>query len=325
MPGGFSVNTRQTWVQLADIAKPTGGGLTVTNLPKAEILASILLAIRGTIAGTLTVPNALGLASALNRLRISANNGIDIFNCSGRMYHYGLRECLESEYGDPSGQSNARSAVATGVVNLDMIIPIALDMRDPIGLVSLQSDQLQLTMTMDWLADGSVATGATVALTATPYLELFTVPPQRQDNPDYSLFHVFLEDQQSVAGAGDFIYSPLRAGLYLQLIHLLGDGAAGFDQFNAYKLRINQLNYLRSSDVKLLDLESRRMRMRPRVPGAIPLDFLASDGLGVYGSQRDAVNSLMLTNLESIITAAGGTYPATLATGRRMLIAAPAA
>jgi hypothetical protein len=321
--GGFQANTRQTWVQLADIARPTGGGLTVTNLPKAEILASILLAVRGTIGGTVGTVNALGFAAALNRVRVSANNGIDLFNCGGPMYHYGLRECLESEYGDPSGQSNARSAVTATAANLDMIIPIAINMRDPIGLVSLQSDQLQLTLTIDWLADaGLTSTGTFSNWVATPYLELFTVPPQRQDNPDYSLFHVFLEDQQQVAGAGDYIYSPLRAGLYLQLIHGLGWGAAGTDAFTAYKLRINQLNYLRSTDVKLLDLECRRMRNRARVAGAIPIDFLASDGLGVYGSQRDALNSLMLTNLESIPTATGA---GTLFTGRRMLIAAPAA
>lgn len=323
MAGGFQANTRQTWVQLADITRPTGGGLTTTALPKAEILASILLAIRGSIGGAVGSVNALGFASVLNRVRLSANNGIDLFNISGAGYHYGLRECLESEYIDPSGQSNARSAVTATTYNLDMIIPVALNMRDPIGLISLQSDQLQVNLNLDWAADTVVtSTGTPFTGTATPYLELFTVPPQRVDNPDYSLFHVILEDQQAVSGAGDYIYSPLRAGLYLQLIHGLGWGAAGADGFNAYKLRINQLNYVRSSDIKLLDLESRRMRGRARIAGAIPIDFLASDGLGTYGSQRDAVNSLALTNLESIPTATGA---GTLYSIRRMIIAAPAA
>src|SRR5215510_1386422 len=141
MAGGFVANTRRKIVQLPTQTRPVGGGTTSINLPKTGLLAAIVVAIRGSIAGTLTVPNALGMASIISRVRLTLNSGIDIFNVSGAGYHYLLREALESEYTDIAGQSNARSAVTAAAFNLDMLIPVAINMRDPLGLILLQNEQ----------------------------------------------------------------------------------------------------------------------------------------------------------------------------------------
>src|SRR5215469_8536273 len=156
MAGGFVANTRRKVVQLPTQTRPAGGGTTSINLPKTGLLAGIFLAIRGTVGGTVTTANALGYASIINRIRLTLNSGIDIFNVSGAGYNYLLREVVESEYVDISGQNNARSAVAAGAFNLDMFIPVAINMRDPLGLILLQNEQTLLTLNIDWNADGNV-------------------------------------------------------------------------------------------------------------------------------------------------------------------------
>jgi len=309
MAGGFVANTRRKVVQLPTQTRPTGGGTTSINLPKTGLLAGIFLAIRGSIAGTLTVPNALGFASIINRVRLTLNSGIDIFNVSGAGYNYLLREVIESEYVDISGQNNARSAVTAAAFNLDMFIPVAINMRDPLGLILLQNEQTLLTLNIDWTTDTTVATGATVTATAIPYIELFTVPVDPQDFPPINIIHQILEDQQAISGAQDWVYNWPRGNTYLQVLHGVGIGAAGADGFSKAQIRVNQSDYLQSTDIPYLDLEFRRIRGRARPAGAIFFDLLGTSGLGNYGLTRDVFNSSLVTDLASVITT-GAAYTA---------------
>ena len=320
MAGGFSVNTRRKILPLTGaITRPVGGGtFGPLTLPKTGLLARIYLALRGSVAGTLTAPNALGMASIISRVRVQANSGIDIFNVSGAGYHYLLRNVLESEYIDPVGQSNATSAVTATTFNLDMVIPIALDMRDPTGLIMLQNEQTIVNLFIDWLADASVATGATVTLTTgDAFLEVFTVPPDPKDWPPLNVVHQCLEDQQAVAAAGDFPYYWPRGNTYVGIYHGLGIGAAGADNFSRFAVRVNQSDYLQSTPVDYLDVEYRLLRGRARPAGGMFVDLLGTSGLGVYGLPRDMFNSALVTDLASVITASGA---GTLTTVRRQLV-----
>jgi len=317
MAGGFVANTRRKIIQLPTMSRPTGGGTSYINLPKTGLLASIHLAIRGSIAGTLTVPNALGMASVLTRVRVTLNSGIDLFNVSGAGYQYGLREMLGSEYIDPHGQSTARSAVTATAFNLDMVIPISINDRDPLGLIMLQNEQTLVTLYADWNADTNVATGATITATIQPYLELFTVPVDPQDYPPLNIVHQVLEDQQQVTGTGDYTYNWPRGNTYVQIFHGLGIGAAGADNFSRYQLRVNQSDYLQNTDVPYHDLEFREKRGRARPAGGIYIDLLATSGLGNFGLTRDVFNSALVTDLASVITA---TATGTLYTVRRQLV-----
>lgn len=317
MAGGFTVNTRRKIVQLPTQARPAGGGTTSINLPKTGLLSRIFCAIRGSVSGTLTAPNALGFASVLNRTRLTINSGIDLYNVSGAGYHYLLRNAVGSEYIDPQGQSNATSAVSAASFNLDEIIPVAINTRDPLGYVMLQNEQTLLTLNIDWNADGNVATGATVNATAELYAELFTVPVDPADYPPLNVVHQCLEDQQAVAAAGDYPYAWPRGNTYLQTLHGFGIGASGADNFSQFAVRVNQSDYLQRSDIPLLDMEYRDFRGRARPAGAIMVDLLATSGLGNFGLTRDVFNSALVTDLASVITASGA---GTLYTVRRQLV-----
>lgn len=316
----FSRNTTQIRYQMGTLTRPVGGG-TTTSLPlnRVGLLAYLHLAIRGAVAGTLTVPNALGMASIVNRVRLTANAGVDLVNFSGAGYHYGVRNVLESEYIDPVGQSNATSAVTATAFNLDMVIPIQVNLRDPIGLVNLQDTGATMTLALDWLADASVATGATVTGTCIPYLILYTVPPSQDDLPDLTIVHTWIEDQRAVAGAGDTNYDWLLGSQYLQMLHMLGVGAAGTDNFTKYTLRMQQNSFPLIYDVPGLDIEYRWLRGRARPAGLIAIDRLASSGLGNYGTIRDVFDSGKATDAASIITAAGAGTLITIRRGLQVL------
>lgn len=316
-PGNFSANTA-LWTQpMAAITRPVGGGTSpVAILPRVGLLAQLRLAIRGAVAGSLSAPNTLGMASIVNRIRLNINGNLDLISLSGWGYHYGLREGLDSEYGDPCGQSNARAAVTATTFNLDMYIPIMINRRDPIGLINLQDTGLTASLYVDWLADATVATGATVTGTCTPYLDLFTIPPNPADMPNLSVVQTIVEDQRAVVGAGVFQYDFLLGYQYLQWYHMLGIGASGADGFTQYQLRMQQNMFPITHDVPSLDTEYRSMRYRARVAGLILIDRMGSSGLGDYGLMRDMFDSTALTDMASLITATGA---ATLYTVRRGL------
>jgi hypothetical protein len=103
----------------------------------------------------------------------------------------------------------------------------------------------------------------------------------------------------------------------MQMLHGLGIGAAGSDAFNKVALRVNQSDYLQNTPPDYLDLEHRLYRGRARPAGGIFFDFAASSGLGCYALARDLVNSALVTDLATVITATGA---GTLYTVRRQLL-----
>lgn len=313
----FQRNSTQFRYPMAAITRPTGGGPSpVVTLPRVGFLARLDLAIRGSVAGTLSAPNALGMASIVSNFTLQANAGVQIASMSGAAYHYGVREVIESEYIDPNGQSNARSAVTATTFNLDITLPISVNMRDPIGLINLQDVGATIQFVITWLADASVATGATVTATCTPYLTLYTVPPDEDNWPDLSIVQTWIEDSRAVGGAGIVTYDWLLGQQYLQILHMLGVGASGSDLWSLYQLRSQQNVFPLQYDVAGMDIEYRYYRGRARVAGLIPIDRLATSGLGNYGTVRDVFDSAKSTDAASLITATGA---GTLITVRRGL------
>lgn len=313
----FDGATRSKFIKLPDLIKGVGANTQRLQLPKTGLAARLYLAIRGSIAGTLSAPNAYGKASIIRGVRLEANSGIAICNISGAGYHYLLRQVQQNE-SDVNPQSDARSAVATGAFNLDMVIPIALNQRDALGLIMLQSEQSIFTLYVDFEADSLVATGATVTCTVTPYLELFTVPSNREDWPRLDTVHQILEEDLLIPGAGQVTYPWPRGNRYLQVIHGLGFGPAGSDGFSGnVQVRINQSEYLMDCDAKFLDLYRPFTGFLQRLAGTIPLDYMGSAGMGVYDKTRDTIDSSKLTDLATILTATGA---GTLKTIRRQLV-----
>lgn len=314
----FNQSTRQKFVQLPTQTRPTGGGITSLVLPKTGLLARLWLKIRGSVAGSLSNPNAFGFSSVLRRVQLVTNSAITLFDVSGPGYFYLLADMLESEYIRQFGQNNAKTAVTATTFILDMVVPVASNLRDPLGMIMLQNEQTVVTLQINWEADANVATGATVTATCVPWMEFFTVPLDPRSWPPLNIIHQILQDSQDVSGSGDVTYNWPRGNTYMQLIHGLGYAASGADNFTAFKVRVNQSDYLfNAADLGILDMQYEFYHGGARPAGVIPFDMLATSGLGNYGSTRDMFNSALVTDLASVITASTS---GTLDSIRRQLV-----
>lgn len=311
-------NTRLFTTDLGSKARPAGGGLVTYDLPRVGILAGIQLIISGTLGGTLTSPNALGMASIINRIKLTVNSGIALWDVSGAGYHYLVRDHLEHNI-DVVSQSNARSAISAAAFDLAMWLPVAINSRDPMGLVNLQNEQTALQLQINWEADANVASAPTFTNPIVqPFLQLLTVPISREDWPDFSYLQTFSEESQAVSGAGQVTFNWPRSNIYLGMYHGLGIGAAGSDNFTNAQLRVNQSQYLEPNMTPAyLDKTFSRYRGRTRPAGLIDFDLLASSGLGNYAASRDAIDTSQLTDIATIANASGA---GTLFSVKRQLV-----
>lgn len=314
----FDTATRRIIKPMPAQSKSSSGQSLTFQLPPANILARIWLLITGTVAGSLSAPNANGMASIVRRVRLTANSGQDLWNVSGYGYHYGPRQ-FSGLYRDPFPASNARSAVTATTFDVSMLLDLQVNQRDQLGFIMLQNRQTVLNLTVDFEADATVATGATVTATVTPVLEMFTVPTNDKDIPDFGTVLMVLEDAQSVGGAMDFVYTWQRGGTYLSLHHLAGAAVSAADSWSRVLLRSNQAFNIAEYTPGSLSAEFAYNHPggMTRNLGHIPLDFTGSSGLGMFGTARDLINSAALTNVESVITTTGAL---TLTSIRRQLV-----
>lgn len=314
----FNSLTRNKMARLPLLTRPTGGGTVQAQLPKSGFLASLHLIIRGSVAGALSAPNAQGFASIVRRVRLTTNAGIDIVNISGPGYFQLLQNLLETGAFVPTTQNQGGTVVTATTFNLDMYIPLMINRKDPIGLVHLQNEQTVVTLSVEFEADATVATGATVTATVDPYIEFFTVPGSVEAYPPLNVLHIIQEENQVVSGAGDVQYSPPRGNIYLALAHGMGMAASGADTWSRAFLRLNQTDNIYADDVpNHQDFLFRLLHGRARPLGTIFFDFMGNSGFGSYGLTRDVIDSSLVTDFQSVITATGAT---TLYTMRRQLL-----
>lgn len=314
----FQDNTRRKVIPLTSQAKGSTNPLT-WDVPKTGLLAGIYLSISISITGTLSAPNALGVSSAVRKVRVVTNGGIDLINISGAGYAYLLRDHLE-DYVDVSPQNQGKTAPSVATFNLDMYLPIALNARDAVGLFMLQNEQTLCQISVEFETDATVATGATITGTVQPFVEFFTVPVDPKEYPPLNVVQQVLEDQRAIASVGDLDYSWPRGNTYVQVLHGYGIGSSGVDtKWSRARLIVNQSEIIYDYTNTALAMEFAKSHGRVKVPGVIPFDMIGTSALGTLGSSRDLLFSALVTDLISRITIA--TQPDTLFTVRRQLIA----
>ncbi len=313
----FQDKTRRRIIPMPSKAKGTESPLQF-RISKAGILAGIMLDIQGTLAGTLSNLNALGKASVISRVRVSINSGVELHSFTGPQYHYLIRDQLE-DFKDVVPFTDARSAVAAAAYNVSMYIPIAINLRDPIGLFMLQNEQTEVVVSVEFEADANIATGITShTATVQPHLIIFSTPENKQDWPDFSILHSIIAESRAIAATGEQSYKLLRGNTYLGLYAAYGMGVSGSDKFDAVSIRALQSDRVETWNVAALNMGFSLTHGRARLAGTIPLDWIGTSGLGSYGSARDAIPSALISDLELVVNATA--QPDTLHLVRRQLI-----
>lgn len=306
------------------IARPVGGGQVTVDIPRSGFLARVYLQYSATIAGTLSAPNQWGVPSVLRHVRVSLNTGTDLVRISGPGYHYGLREGLDLGF-DPVPQAS-RAAVTAATFNQDMVLPIAANLRDTLGLVNLQAEDTLAQLSIDFEADATVATGATITGSVTPYYDVFEVPADPASWPKtLGLYIQTIEDQVSVPAGADYTYNWPRGGTYISTAHIFAPGytraqlryqQSGFPYDFDPAGHLTQINSLTQRDFTLSGTAITGFNKR------IFFDRAKTSGLGMFAMGRDEINSARLTDLATVITPVGA---GTLINVRRQIVRSNAA
>lgn len=319
----WEMATRLRSIVLPSLTRPQGGGITRIDLPKVGILNKLYLGITGSIAsGGLSALSAYGKSSIVSRVRLSLNSGVDLINISGPGYAWLLRDFI-NDYRDPGVDTDARSVVATGNYDVSMVLPVAINDRDPLGLVMLQNEMTLASLEVTWAADAAVATGITAASfpgTVVPIMEYFEVPSKREDWPRFDVLHTVLEDNQTVSAAGELVYQIPRGASLLGVYHL-----APTNGITTARLRAQQGNIIYDTVANSRAQEFQLTHGRTAVlAGAITgngkrvlWDFMGTDALGALGSIRDVIDTRGLTDIASVLQMGGAD---TLTTVRRQLV-----
>jgi hypothetical protein len=297
----FEEKTRRKILPLQTQTKSTSGGSMSWDLPTTGLLQVISLNNLFTIAGSLSAPNSGGISSIIKRMYARVNGGHFLFDMSGVGYNHLTKYCMFD--GKPRCLYNdGLLAVTTGAKNLDAIIPIAFNDRDQIGFINLQNRSTQVTLTVEFEADATVATGATVTGTVTPILTLFEPPSDRRAFPDLSTVHQYLEDANTISGAGTVDYN-VQLGGTISGIYQLTQGST----YSASQMIIQQSNMVESH----ISPDSQRIQFNQVTGGDMNLtgtaltgyanrifyDLAGDDGMGHYGAERDFIDTNLLTSM----------------------------
>lgn len=303
----FEGNTTLKRIFVGNITRPAGGGSsTPLALPRTGVLARLYVNIAGAIAGVVAGPNALGMAAVVNRCRVTAQGGQDLINVSGEGYHYLYRRCIDSGR-DPIADQTAYNVVAVAPFDVSMIFPIQVNMRDHAGLFNLQNEQTLVTVNLDWRLDTALSAAGVVSATTQVFADIFTLPDNPKDRPDMSFIHQVLEDQNTIAGAGQVPYEWPRGSIYLRQLHGLGIAQAGADGWTSYQVKRNESDVIVDDQSPLIASKAYGLIHQglSRFPGTFQWSGVDYSGLGSYGLARDTIDSSRLTNIKTFVAASG--------------------
>jgi hypothetical protein len=331
--------TRQNRRKVGQLKFENGQRMSL-DLPRTGLLANLMIRVKG----KLTVTPGTGSATyksenynkpyaLLDRIRLTANSGTEIVNVTGtglairNMISEGsVMDLLGSVL--PSGVSGSpvyQFGTSSGENNVEFSIkvPVAVNERDPIGMILLQNGETLITAGIDWanVANLFTLTGnAAVSFTGDAHftMEYYSVPQSKEDYPDLSIAHTILEDRSDIDGTGEKTYTIPRGNIYQRIIHrvFLNGAPAGFDDIDKLKLIYNQSETpyeLEAHDMYAIQ----RDRYRRDLPQATFVHDFSYQGVAGLGGNRDLVNSKAITDFNSIISVGTG---ATLGTNNNRLL-----
>lgn len=293
------------------------------DLPPSYLVGRIRVEVRGTIGTVTGAPHVMGQAAIIKQIQVQSNMGDDLVNLTGPQY-FGLFAPYIDFPGNAIPHSTAWTAIATsGAVVLPIVIPFAVNLRDATGLLPLQNRQTVATLWIEFETDANLAATSitwTAQPVATPTVEVFTIPFMPDAQPPISMLHRIIGLSQAVSAAGDFVHTWDRGNIVLQKIHGLGyQVTSAADHWTKVILKQQQTDNRYTYTPNSLDTYVGYQRLQQRRVGVIPFDFTGQSGLGNYDIPRDAVDMRRFTDMQSVITAAGGSYPETMDTVTRYL------
>lgn len=329
---GFLDNTRQNFLELKQQSVALGEPISFT-FKKVGYGARLFLRVEGTM--TLTAADAAiamkdehdNRPFALFReIRISVNDGfkpviasgqllsaLNIVSTPGAAYDVPAASLVPAVSGNPVYQF-ATVASSGGTANtwaFTLEVPLQINDLDPVGLLLLQNDKVEITVDIDVESASNLFTltsGETAAFSGTvyPLIEFFSVPQDPKDRPPAGFAHRLIEEKVAIDSTGDAVVALKGGATYLRTISrvILNAAPAGFTDIEKLQLAYNASSFPYDITYKSMLMMQRRRYGRDLPKGVHAWDWMYN-GIPSYGTSRDWVNTATISDFEQIIRVAG--------------------
>lgn len=313
----FTQSTRQNY-QMLPRQKVTGEGQTVQfTLPKVRLLSSLLIEVEA--VATLTSNNGtiaqhrFAPYNILRRISLDMNNGFSPVIASGTELY--LADLVD-EHGDmltvnsnPKANSYMENVASVGgtdnKIKFTLPIQISLNPRDPVGLILLQNEETNVTLTIDVdnLSNAfnlNAGNGDTVTfkdMTISVMAETYSIPPIPQAFPDISILKLLSGRNDVFVNGTSTVKLPVGT-IYRKLIlsfeHDDGSPFVDDDFTGNIEIVLNQADIPYSIKPSILSSLNHNQLGRVLPDGVYVWD-LSWNGIANLGSSKNYIDTERLT------------------------------
>lgn len=340
--GNFNAATRSFTQTMTPLTMSAVGTTSQADLPQTGYLAAIDLIFTGTIttaalSSTTNVAYALGGPvpfGLIKKINLRTNEGADIWSTSAwGAYQYDRtirsgfdpitnhQDFLNAGDTDPFASYCNRPGSLGASQTFNFALPIRLQLTWGemlmAGLILLQNPGVRFTLSIDWgsTTDLWSATAGTVTLSnvqVIPYLQLFLVPREDQDQPDLSLAKTVLEDIRPITQSGTFAYEPPRGNTYTRIIQEFVDKPGALyapishSSITSFNVLYSQTQNLRNDPVANRLFEQRRLYGADLPCGVYVTELSLGNGVPEFPNGRDNLDTSQITDfqLNTVISSA---------------------
>lgn len=272
----FAMSTRQNQHMLAKQTAVAFPSTLTFTLPKSRLLSNLYVSVNF-VGGTVA-------PSAIRRVSLDLNNGFAPFTCSGEdIFLYNM---VDSHAHNHEAWSKKETA-------FNFKLPVTTNDRDPIGLILLQNDQTNVTLTIDFA--NIEATSASVEVMT----ETFSIPAVNEAMPDLSVLKLVNGRNDSLPSAGQQVIRLSTGTIYRKIIMKLTDGEGNAmtpaDITSNIEVVFNQADVNYSVSPSMLRLLNEKVLGCEAPEGVYILDFSNGGGMPNYGGTRDFIDTANLT------------------------------
>lgn len=316
----FAMSTRQNQHMLARETSATAPATVQFTLPKARLLSSLMLKAKMKVKANNvfdmsemnTYEKEAIFTKAFTRIALDLNNGFSPFTVSGReLSIYNKVDVNGVDYNTLLLSDITEITTDGTEVEMCFLLPVTLSDRDPVGLILLQNDLTQVTLSINTspigLTDGVTfeATDFVFDVMTTTY----SVPANANAVPDLSTLKLVNGRSDAMPTAGQQIIKLATGTMYRKIIFQILDEnnqPVDLDFISApFELVFNQAdtNYRIAPD--FLRLMNTKLLGYPLPKGCFVFDFSNAGSWVNLGGTRDIIDSAQLNEFWLRFTTTG--------------------
>ncbi|MBE7054407.1 MAG: cytoplasmic protein [Ruminococcaceae bacterium] len=301
----FAQATRKNYHMLPSQTVTQEGATVQFNYPKARLLSKTLikfdfkfndadLDILGYTEDGL-VKDELVFYKLIRRISLSMNNGWEPFTISGRDLAL-INMCrINSSVINSVNNNLVKIDNVNGEASFVLELENTLNQRDASGLIILQNEATQVTLTVDFATNIHSENGFSCKVT--PMITTFTIPNYPEAFPDISVVKLTKSRTESLLNAGEHIVKMDIGTIYRKIaLYFTDENGEGCEPVKGnVELIYNTADTPISIDIDTLKFMNISQFGTNLPKGLYIFDFSGYEGFSNYGGSRDFIDTSRLT------------------------------